>query len=103
MVRPLVLGVASPQSFMLVMLGLTFLASLTGGSVVKGLLAACLGLLFALVGLDPISGTERYTFGALQLWDGIPLVPATLGLFAIPEIIDMAIGGARTSTRLTSS
>ena len=59
----------------------------------KGLVAACLGLLFALVGLDPISGTERYTFGTLYLWDGIRLVPATLGLFAIPEIIDMAIAG----------
>lgn len=92
-VRPLVLSVGSPQYFMFAMLGLAFLASLTGGSVTKGLLAACLGLLFALVGLDPISGTERYTFGTLYLWDGIRLVPATLGLFAIPEIIDMAVGG----------
>jgi TctA family transporter len=80
---------------MFAMLGVAFLASLTGGAVVKGLVAACLGLLFALVGLDPISGTERFTFGNLYLWDGIKLVPATLGLFAIPEIIDMAI--SRTS------
>jgi TctA family transporter len=92
-VRPLVLSVGSPQYFMFAMLGIAFLASLTGRSVVKGLVAACLGLLFALVGLDPISGTERYTFGALYLWDGIRLVPATLGLFAIPEIIDMAVAG----------
>jgi TctA family transporter len=90
-VRPLVLSVGSPQYFMLAMLGLAFLASLTGGSVTKGLVAASLGLLFALVGLDPISGTERYTFETLYLWDGIRLVPATLGLFAIPEIIDMAV------------
>ena len=67
-----------------IMLGMAFLASLTGESVTKGLVAACLGLLFALVGLDPISGTERYTFDMLYLWDGIRLVPATLGLFAIP-------------------
>jgi TctA family transporter len=92
-VKPLVLAVGSPQYFMLAMLGVAFLASLTGGSVTKGLIAACLGLLFALVGLDPISGTERYTFDALYLWDGIRLVPATLGLFAIPEIIDMATAG----------
>ena len=92
-VRPLVLSVGSPQYFMFAMLGIAFLASLTGGSVTKGLVAACLGLLFALVGLDPISGTERYTFGILYLWDGIRLVPATLGLFAIPEIIDMAVAG----------
>jgi TctA family transporter len=94
-VKPLVLSVGSPQYFMFTMVGMAFLASLTGGSVTKGLVAACLGLLFALVGLDPISGTERYTFETLYLWDGIRLVPATLGLFAIPEIIDMAI--ARTS------
>jgi TctA family transporter len=81
------------QYFMLAMLGMAFLASLTGDSVTKGLVAACLGLLFALVGLDPISGTERYTFETLYLWDGIRLVPATLGLFAIPEIIGMAIAG----------
>jgi len=94
-VKPLVLSVGSPQYFMFAMLGIAFLASLTGGSATKGLVAASLGLLFALVGLDPISGTERYTFEMLYLWDGIRLVPATLGLFAIPEIIDMAI--ARTS------
>ena len=93
-VRPLVLSVGSPQYFMFAMLGIAFLASLTGGSAVKGLVAACLGLLFSLVGLDPISGTERYTFGSLYLWDGIRLVPATLGLFAIPEIIDMATAGS---------
>lgn len=93
-VRPLVLSVGSPQYFMFTMLGVVFLASLTGDSLVKGLLSACLGLLFATVGLDPISGTERYTFGTLYLWDGIRLVPATLGLFALPEIIDMAISGA---------
>jgi putative tricarboxylic transport membrane protein len=93
-VKPLVLSVGSPQYFMFAMLGMAFLASLAGDSVTKGIVAACLGLLFALVGLDPISGTERYTFEALYLWDGIRLVPATLGLFAIPEIVDMAIARA---------
>lgn len=93
LVRPLVLSVQSPQYFMFSILGIAFLASLTTGAVVKGLAAAALGLLFATVGLDPISGIERYTFGTLYLWDGIRLVPATLGLFAIPEVIDMAVQG----------
>jgi len=92
-VRPLVLSIRSPEVFMLSMLGIAFLASLSGESVIKGLAAAAMGLMFATVGLDPISGTERYTFGTLYLWDGIRLVPATLGLFAIPEIIDMAVKG----------
>jgi putative tricarboxylic transport membrane protein len=98
LVRPLVLSVGSPQYFMFAVLGVAFLASLTGGSVTKGLVAACLGFLFALVGQDPISGTERYTFDTLYLWDGIRLVPATLGLFAIPEIIDMAVAGTSIAT-----
>ncbi|MGH8649436.1 MAG: tripartite tricarboxylate transporter permease, partial [Burkholderiales bacterium] len=47
--------------------------------------------MFATVGLDPISGTPRYTFGQLFLWDGIGLVPITIGFFAIPEIIELAV------------
>jgi TctA family transporter len=92
-VRPLVLSVTSPEVFMLSMLGITFLASLSGEAIIKGLAAAALGLMFATVGLDPISGIERYTFGTLYLWDGIRLVPATLGLFAIPEVVDLAVKG----------
>jgi putative tricarboxylic transport membrane protein len=90
-VRPLVLAFGSPELFMLAVLGLTFVAALSGESLVKGLLAAGLGLMFATVGLDPISGTQRYTFGQLFLWDGIGLVPITIGFFAIPEIIDLAV------------
>ena len=73
-VKPLVLSIGSPEYFMFSILGIAFLASLTGDSVVKGLVAACLGLLLSLVGLDPISGTERYTFDTLYLWDGLKLV-----------------------------
>jgi TctA family transporter len=93
-VRPLVLSIGSPEFFMLAMLGITFLASLSGGAVVKGLTAAAIGLLIATIGLDPISGIERYSFGILYLWDRIPLVSATLGLFAIPEIIDLSVKGS---------
>ncbi|HEX9687005.1 MAG TPA: tripartite tricarboxylate transporter permease [Burkholderiales bacterium] len=90
-VRPLVLAFGSPEYFMLAVLGLTFVAALAGDSLLKGLVAAGLGLMFATVGLDPISGTQRYTFDQLFLWDGIGLVPITIGFFAIPEIIDLAV------------
>lgn len=92
-VRPLVLSVTSPEFFMLTLLGVTFLATLSGDAVVKGLAAAAIGLQLATVGLDPISGIERFTFGTLYLWDGVRLVPATLGLFAIPELIDLGVKG----------
>jgi TctA family transporter len=90
-VRPLVLAFGSPEYFMLAVLGLTFVAALAGDSLLKGLIAAGLGLMFATIGLDPISSTQRYTFGQLFLWDGIGLVPITIGFFAIPEIIDLAV------------
>ncbi len=90
-VRPQVLAFGSPEYFMLAVLGLTFVAALAGDSLLKGLIAAGLGLMFATVGLDPISGAQRYTFGQLFLWDGIGLVPITIGFFAIPEIIDLAV------------
>jgi len=76
---------------MLAVLGLTFVAALSGDNLLKGLVAAGLGLMFATIGLDPMSGTQRYTFDQLFLWDGIGLVPITIGFFAIPEIIDLAV------------
>src|SRR5258708_28460803 len=78
-VRPLVLTLGSPEFFMLALLGITFVASLSGEALVKGLLAGGLGLWLATIGLDPVTGTQRYTFGQLFLWDGIGLVPVTIG------------------------
>jgi putative tricarboxylic transport membrane protein len=90
-IRPIVLAFGSPEFFMLALLGITFVAALSGEAPIKGLIAGGIGLMLATVGLDPVSGIERYTFGRLFLWDGIGLVPVTIGLFAIPEIIEMAV------------
>jgi TctA family transporter len=90
-VRPIVLAFGSPEFFMLALLGITFVAALSGEAPIKGLIAGGIGLMLATIGLDPVSGIERYTFGRLFLWDGIGLVPVTIGLFAIPEIIEMAV------------
>lgn len=98
--KPLVLSIGSAEFFMLAMLGITFVASLSGGKLARGLTAGCFGLLLATVGLDPIRSIPRFTLdalvgdeGALFLWDGISLVSVTVGLFAIPEIIDLAVQG----------
>ena len=96
-VRPLVLTFGSPEFFMLALLGITFVASLSGDAVLKGLVAGGLGLWLATIGLDPVSGTQRYTFGQLFLWDGIGLVPVTIGFFAIPEVFDLAVQGTSIS------
>ncbi|MGH7816904.1 MAG: tripartite tricarboxylate transporter permease [Candidatus Binatia bacterium] len=92
-VAPLVLTFKSPEFFALSLLGITFVASLSGASMLKGIVAAGVGLALSMIGLDPQSGTPRYTFGMVQLWDGIGLVPVTVGLFAIPEIVDLWVRG----------
>src|ERR671915_2031152 len=92
-IRPLVLSFGSPEFFMLAILGITFVASLSGEDQLKGIIAGGLGLMLATIGLDPISGIQRYTFGQLFLWDGIGLVPITIGFYAIPETIELAVLG----------
>ncbi|MBI4529083.1 MAG: tripartite tricarboxylate transporter permease [Deltaproteobacteria bacterium] len=98
--NPLVLSIGAPEFFMLALLGITFVASLSGGNLLKGLAAGCLGFALATVGLDPIRASPRFTFegvlgqnAALFLWDGVSLVAVAIGLFAIPEIMDLAIQG----------
>src|ERR671939_685628 len=98
-VQPLVLSLGTPEFFMLAMLGIAFVASLSGGAVRRGLIAGGLGLLLSLVGLDPQSGTQRYTFGMLYFWDGISLIPVAVGLFAIPEIVELAVKGTSIADR----
>jgi len=90
-VRPLVLAFGSPEFFMLAVLGITFVAALSGEALLPGLVAGGLGLWLATIGLDPMTATQRYTFGQLFLWDGIGLVPVTIGFYAIPELVELAV------------
>ncbi len=95
-VRPLVLTFGSPELFMLTVVGLAFIASLSAQDtrgMLRGFLAGGLGLLFATVGQDPQAGIARFTLDTLYLWGGLGLVPVLVGIFAIPEIIDLAVRG----------
>ena len=91
--RPLVLLFGSPELFIIVIMGITFIGTLSGRSMMKGLLAGGAGLMLAAIGVDPQTGSLRYTFGNLYLWDRLDLVPVVVGLFAIPEIVDLAVRG----------
>ncbi|MEE4243075.1 MAG: tripartite tricarboxylate transporter permease, partial [Desulfopila sp.] len=93
LLRPILMLFAAPEFLMLAVLGLVVVGSLTGDEPLKGLLAAALGLTMGLVGMERFNGIPRWTFGELYLWDGISVVVVGLGLFAIPEIIDMIIKG----------
>lgn len=93
--RPVMLYLGSPELLSFSIFGLSMVAVLSGSSPMRGIAAACLGLLIAMIGSDPQTGTLRWTLDSLYLWDGLPLVPVTIGLFALPELADMAI--VRTS------
>jgi TctA family transporter len=95
--RPIVLAFASPELFMLALLGLSMVGVLAGRHVLKGLIAAGLGLMMGTIGAAPAVTVYRYTLDIPYLSDGIPLVVVGLGLFALPEIIDLLIKGTAIS------
>ncbi|MGY9001082.1 MAG: tripartite tricarboxylate transporter permease, partial [Rhodospirillales bacterium] len=90
LVLPVILAFGSPELFMLGVLGLSMVGSLSGGSVLKGLTVALLGLLMATIGYSE-TGVPRYWFGSDYLIDGLPMIPVVLGFFAIPELMELAI------------
>jgi putative tricarboxylic transport membrane protein len=95
-VRPLVLTFGSPELFMLALVGIAFIVSLSGQGgrgLGRGFLAGGLGLLCSMVGQDPQAGILRYSLGLLYLWDGLDIVPVLVGIFAVPEIVDLAVRG----------
>lgn len=77
----------APEQFWLCVFALTIIASLSSGQVLKGIIGAGIGLLFACVGMDPITGIPRFTFNTMELMNGINVVPALIGLFAIPQAL----------------
>lgn len=84
------LNFGSPEMFMLAVFGMTAVASLTGKSVLKGLISAVLGLLIATTGLDLFNALPRAHFGIMEVYDSIPVLPALLGLFGFSEILVLA-------------
>ena len=90
-VLPVILAFKSPELFMLGMLGLTMVGSLSGASVLKGLTAATFGLMLGTIGFAESDAIPRFTFGTLYLTDELPLIPVVLGLFAIPELLELAV------------
>jgi TctA family transporter len=88
-IRPVVLAFGPPEFLMLTLLGLSFIISLAGRSTIKGFIMAALGFLAAMVGLDPQSSIQRFTFGSLYLWDGLNVVPVVVGLFGGAEVLQL--------------
>lgn len=102
--RPIVLSLASPQLFMLTMLGMVFVGALVRGAPLRGLAAGVFGMLLGTIGIATAAVEYRYTFGSLYLSDGIPIAVLALGLFGIPELVDL-LGSRRSiaNTKLKGS
>ena len=77
----------APEQFWLCVFALTIIASLSSGNVLKGVIGALIGLVLACVGMDPVTGYPRFTFNTMELMGGINVVPALIGLFAIPQAL----------------
>jgi len=89
--RPFMLAIGSPELLAVCVLGLTLIASISQGAVLKGLVVAMFGVLLAAIGNEAQTGALRWTFDEIYLWDGLQIQALALGLFALPELIDMAI------------
>lgn len=97
--RPVVLAFGPAETFLLSLMGLSFLAAVGTGSPAKGLFAGAFGIFISFVGDEPVSGVPRYWFGYDYLLDGFRLIPLALGLFAIPELVALASGRALEQSR----
>src|SRR5437660_8301624 len=93
--RPILLSIGSPELLAFTLFGMSMVATLSGKAPLKGLTAAGLGLMIAMIGSRGQGATLRWTFGWLYLWDGVPLIPATLGIFALPELAELAVSRKR--------
>src|ERR1700694_4905589 len=89
--RPVMLFIGSAQLLAFSGLGISIVAVLSGNAPLRGIVAGCLGVMIAMIGTDPQTGTLRWTFDSLYLWDGLPLTPVLLGLFALPELCDLLL------------
>lgn len=98
--EPVVLAFSPAEFFLLAVLGITFIAFLAGkGQIFKGIIVGLFGMMLATVGMDPQTGTARYSGDYLFLWDGISTITVVLAVFAIPEMIALGARGGSIAMR----
>ena len=89
-VRPLIVRFSYAEIAAMAILGLAMVVMVVRGSVLRGIAAALLGVLMATIGTAALTAVDRFNFNQAYLIDGLPLIPTVLGVFALPEIIDLA-------------
>ncbi|OAM74526.1 tripartite tricarboxylate transporter permease [Devosia elaeis] len=96
--RPLILSFSSAELFMLALFGLSMVGVLAGNNLAKGVAACALGLAVGCIGTAPAAGGERMSFGSLYMMSGIEITIIGLGIFALPEVIDLLRSNASISS-----
>lgn len=89
--RPAMLYIGSPELLAGSIFGISMVAVLSGSTPLRGLAAGGIGVMLSMVGADPQAGEMRWTLDTTYLYDGLPILPIALGLFALPELCDFAI------------
>jgi putative tricarboxylic transport membrane protein len=100
--KEIVLAFAPPEFFLLAILGLVIVSTTSRGKLLRGLITGAFGLMIAFIGFNDVSGGERFTYGIEYLWDGVHLVPALIGLFAVAEMINLYVKGGSVSNNAAS-
>lgn len=82
--------IGTPELLSICVVGLSFASAVSGKYAVKGLASACVGILVSFIGISSQTAEARWTFDLLYFWDGMPLVPLALAIFAVPALLEMA-------------
>ena len=77
----------SAEYFMIALFGLSMMVAVSGGDILKGLILGMVGIMLSTIGIDPINGTMRFTFGSVELGAGINFIPVMIGLFGTAEVL----------------
>lgn len=91
-ISKIALNFGAPEYFALALFGLSIIASVSGESILKGLVSGAIGMLVASVGIDSISGITRFTFGNVKMYSGIKMIAVLLGVYAIAQLIGRVNG-----------
>jgi TctA family transporter len=98
-IRPFILNFGYSEIAAMALFGIAMVSVLSSGAMVKGISAGMIGLLLSAVGVHWGTGTERFTFGDLNLSEGLPMIAMTLGIFAMPEVFDLSATGKSVSSK----
>jgi TctA family transporter len=101
-VRPFILNFSYSEIAAMGIFGVAMVSVLSTGAMVTGIAAGLIGILLSNVGTHWSTGTERFAFGSLGLSEGLPLIGVALGIFAMPEILDMSVLGKSVAAKETA-